>query len=264
MSTWTPGKAFARVTEALELAGCRTIGSGRQRQYTCPSHDDRHPSLSVTDGESKVLIWCHSPDCDTDSVLRSLGLTRADLFDERRGRKQIRRWVAAEYRYTDERGELLFVKVRYVPKGFAIKRPDGRGGWAWDLARDTRRVLYRLPRLVTAPQSACIWVVEGEKDVHALEAVGEIATCNFDGASSAGQHPKWRADYSPFLAGRDVLIVADRDEDGRTHARYVLVCLERIARSVWIVEAATGKDAADHFSAGYTVTDFIWWSNTNG
>jgi hypothetical protein len=260
MTMWTPSKAFIRVTEALERSGSCGAGSGRQRRYTCPSHDDRRPSLSVTDGEAKVLIWCHSPECDTDSVLKSLGMTRADLFDERRGRTQRRRRVVAEYRYTDERGELLFVKVRYEPKSFAIKRPDGHGGWAWNMARDTRRVLYHLPRLVTAPSSACIWVVEGEKDVHALEDLGEIATCNFDGASSAGERPKWRADYSPFLAGRDVLIVADRDEDGRTHARYVLLCLNGIARSVWIVEAASGKDAADHLRGGYAVTDFVWWN----
>jgi hypothetical protein len=258
MNTWAPSRAFGRVCDALDQVGCRSTGSGRQRSYTCPSHDDRNPSLSVTDGESRVLLHCHAG-CDTDDVLEKLGLTRASLFDDQRGRDQPRRRVVAEYRYVDEQGELAFVKERLEPKSFRIKRPDGCGGWAWGLAPDTPRVLYRLPQLLAAPKSACIYVVEGERDVHALEAAGEIATCNFDGASSAGDRPKWRADYSPVLVGRDVLIVADRDDEGRAHATYVAACLDKITRSCWIVEAAAGKDSADHIGAGYAVTDFVWW-----
>jgi hypothetical protein len=256
--TWTPSPAFDRMLSALEGAGSRVTGSGRQRKAQCPAHDDRDPSLSVTDGNDRVLIRCHKG-CDTDDVLAALGLASRDLFDESR-RDQPRRLVVAEYRYADERGELLFVKSRYEPKSFAVKRPDGHGGWAWGLAPETRRVLYRLPRVLAAEPSDVIFVVEGEKDVHALEAAGQIATCNFDGASGAGERPKWRADYSPVLAGRDVLVVADRDEDGRIHARYIAASLDGIARSLWIVEAAAGKDAADHLAAGYAVTDFAWWN----
>jgi len=67
------------------------------------------------------------------------------------------------------------------------------------------------------------------------------------------------ADYSPVLVGRDVLIVADRDDEGRAHATYVAACLDKITRSCWIVEAAAGKDSADHIGTGYAVTDFVWW-----
>jgi len=260
MSTWTASKAFTRVTEALERAGCRSTGSGRQLSFCCPAHDDRNPSLSVTDGEERVLIWCHSPSCDTDSVLEKLGLGRADLFDTPgNSHDQPRRRVVAQYRYTDENGELLFVKERLEPKSFRIKRPDGHGGWAWNLAPDTRRVLYRLPRVLAAPDSAVIFIAEGERDVDALEGAGEIATTNYDGAGRSGEHPKWRADYAPVLAGRDVLVVADRDEDGREHARYIAASLDRVARFCWIIEAAEGKDAADHLGAGLTVGAFRWW-----
>lgn len=260
MSGWAASKAFDRVTGALERAGCRGTGSGRQLYYRCPHHDDRKPSLSVTDGEDRVLIWCHSPSCDTDSVLAALGLTRADLFDDaRREEAAPRRRVTARYRYTDEAGELLFVKERLEPKSFRVKRPDGHGGWAWNLAPDTRRVLYRLPRLISAPPEAAVFIAEGERDVDALEAAGEYATCNYDGASSAGERPKWRADYVPLFAGREVLVIADRDEEGREHAAYVAASLEGTARFAWIVEAAAGKDAADHLAAGLGVTDFRWW-----
>lgn len=260
--TWAASRAFERVTEALERAGCRGSGTGRQRQYTCPvpAHDDHRPSLSVTDGQARVLLYCHGP-CDTDAILDALSLTAADLFDEQPDRiDRQRRRVVATYSYHDEAGELLFQKLRFEPKDFRVRRPDGHGGWTWGLAPETPRVLYRLPRLVAATPADQIWVVEGERDVHVLEQAGEIATTNYDGASKPGDRPTWRADYLPYLAGRDVLIVADRDEAGQQHASYVLRCLENIARFAWIVEAKSGNDTADHFAAGYGIGDFRWWS----
>jgi putative DNA primase/helicase len=260
MTTWAASTAFERVTGALEQAGCRTTGTGRQRSYTCPVHEDHRPSLSVTDGQERVLIKCHFG-CDTDDLLAKIGLGRRDLFDgerERNGREPRR--IVAEYPYTDEAGTVLFVKVRYQPKSFHVKRPDGRGGWEWGIGADTRRVLYRLPRIVTAQPSDVIWIAEGEKDVHALEARGQVGTTNYDGASKSGERPKWRAEYSPFMVGRDVRIVADRDDGGRAHAEYVELCLRGIARSLEVVEAAQGKDAADHFGAGLGIGDFVRWS----
>ena len=68
----------------------------------------------------------------------------------------------------------------------------------------TRRVLYSLPRVIEAVAAGrTIYVVEGEKDVHAIERAGEVATCNPGGAG------KWREDYSAALAGAKV-VVADR------------------------------------------------------
>jgi len=262
-STWAAGSAFTRLIEALERHGQRVTGMGRQRKTHCPvpAHEDRNPSLSITDGESRVLVRCHAG-CDTDDLLAAVGLARRDLFDEP-GRPQDRtprRREVAEYLYTDRHGEVLFAKVRYEPKSFAVKRPDGRGGWRWGLEPDTPRVLYRLPRVLAAQPADCIWIVEGEKDANALEAAGEIATCNFDGASKDGHRPKWHPEYSQVLAGRDVLIVADRDDEGRAHAWQVFTSVRPVARSAWIVQAAAGKDAADHLAAGLGVCDFVWWN----
>jgi hypothetical protein len=258
MTTWTASKAFTRVREAAERAGCTVTGNGRQLSVTCPAHEDHEPSLSITDGQDRVLIKCHAG-CDIDDILGKLGLNRRDLFDGDREHRERRR-IVAEYPYTDEAGTVLFVKVRYVPKSFHVKRPDGRGGWIWGLAPETRRVLYRLPRVVTAKPSDLIWVVEGEKDVHALEARGQVATTNFDGASKSGDRPKWRGEYSPFMVGHDVRIVADRDPEGRAHAEYLELCLRGIARTLEVVEAAQGKDAADHLGAGLGLGDFVRWS----
>src|SRR5262249_8439441 len=86
--------------------------------------------------------------------------------------------IVATYDYADETGKLLFQTVRYYHKNFAQRRPDGNGGWIWNL-EGVRRVLYRLPE-VTAAQTVCI--AEGEKDAENLRTLGFVATTNPMGA----------------------------------------------------------------------------------
>lgn len=52
----------------------------------CPCHEDKRPSLSLSDGKSGVVLWCWGG-CDSKLVLRHLidtGLTWADFFYEQR------------------------------------------------------------------------------------------------------------------------------------------------------------------------------------
>lgn len=58
-----------------------------------------------------------------------------------------------------------------------------------------------------------------------------------------------RWDWSP-LKGRRVIVVADKDEAGRTHADDVAAQLVNVASSVEIAEPAVGKDISDHITAG--------------
>ncbi|MGZ4373060.1 MAG: toprim domain-containing protein, partial [Gaiellaceae bacterium] len=113
-------------------------------------------------------------------------------------------------------------------------------------------MLYWLPRVLEAVAAdETVYVVEGEKDVHALERAGVVATTNAMGAG------KWRKEYAKTLRGADVVIIADGDTAGREHAAKVAASLDDVARSVLIVEAAEGKDAADHLGAGHTVDEFV-------
>ena len=114
-------------------------------------------------------------------------------------------------------------------------------------------MLYRLPRVVAAVTSGeVVSVVEGEKDVHALERAGVTATCNPGGAG------KWRDEYSEYLRGAVAVVVTDKDEAGRAHARQVQRSLTGVAAEVRLVQAAEGsKDAADHLRAGNTVEQFV-------
>lgn len=158
----------------------------------------------------------------------------------------------ASYRYTDEHGEPLFTVHRWPGKRFSQQPPDGRAGAG---AMDgVRLVLYRLPRLLAAGGAGdAVYFVEGEKDVHAAEAAGATATCNPGG----GGRGKWRADYAEYFRGvSTIVIVADRDEPGTEHAREVTTSLERVAPCI-TVQAAIGKDLADHLAAGLPLDELV-------
>ena len=129
--------------------------------------------------------------------------------------------IIATYDYVDADGRLLFqvCRVGGDRKSFRQRRPNGRGGWTWNLD-GVAPVLYRLPELVQVDRSRPVYVVEGEKDVDNLLAIGVVATTNPGGAG------KWRSEYSAVLADRCVVIIPDNDDAGRRHA-------EAVARSLW-------------------------------
>src|SRR5688500_12529888 len=59
------------------LRGVRRTARGFMAR--CPAHDDRHPSLSIADGDGKVLIRCWAG-CKTEEVMAAIGLHLRDLF----------------------------------------------------------------------------------------------------------------------------------------------------------------------------------------
>jgi hypothetical protein len=243
--------AFKELCQRAE--GAAREHSPIQVDVICPSHEDSTPSLSLgvrTVGDPGATAKCHAG-CRTEDVMAAWGLPMAALYDSWWLRRNGHSAVEDTYDYTDERGELLFQVVRKTGKHFLQRRPDGNGGWAWKLG-DTRRVLYRLPAVVGAAKAGrVVYVVEGEKDVHALEDVGQVATCNPGGAG------KWRAEYAEPLRGARVVVVADRDDPGRKHAQEIAACLAGVAFSAVVVEPTVGKDATDHLAAGHDVGKFV-------
>lgn len=254
MTSLSQGTAFDRVVDALTATtGHHPKGNDRQRASRCPAHDDHNPSLSVTRGTDRVLIKCQAG-CDTDDVLAALNLNRADLYDEPLAAPE-RATVIAAYDYVDEHGAQLFQVCRLQPKTFRQRRMNGSGKWSWKLG-DTRRVLYRLPAVLAAASAGqTIYIVEGEKDVHAVEAAGAVATTNPGGAG------KWRPEYAQMLKGAKVIVVADRDEPGRKHAEQILTSLHEAKIDTRLAEPTAGKDIADHLAAGRTLDDLRPVSN---
>lgn len=135
--------------------------------------------------------------------------------------------VLTAYDYHAEDGSLLYQVVRKIPKAFVQRRPDGSGGWIWKMAGVTR-VPYHLPDLMRAPDDTLVFICEGEKDVDRLRAAGLVATTNPGGAG------KWLPSMSPYLRGRDVIILQDNDIAGADHALDVAGKLHGIARTITI------------------------------
>lgn len=252
--------AFERVCRAVaDHTGRPVRGGGANRSAVCPAHDDNDPSLSITRAHDRVLINCQAG-CDIDAILQEIGLTRADLFDEpaKPTEQPGRPTLVATYEYTDPNGKVLFCKGRFQPKDFRVWRPKPGGGKDWGIG-GAPRVLYRLPKIIQAiSEGRPILLVEGEKDVHAAERAGAVATCNFDGAARADQRPKWRPEYGNTLRGAHVIIVADNDEAGHAHARAARADLTGKAASVRVVRGLVGTphaDLADHLAAGHGLDD---------
>lgn len=213
----------------------------------CPAHEDTNQSLSIDERDGTLLLKCFAG-CEFEDIVAALGAGGA----RNSGSPSASRWrEVASYPYVDERGLLLFEVVRFEPKSFRQRRPDGAGGWLWNL-QGVRRVLFHLPELIAAVErKEPAFIVEGEKDVLALESIGLVATCNPGGAG------KWLPEYSAFFRGADIRVIADRDAPGRKHAGMVQNALQGIAASATVVEVPTGKDAFDYVSTGATKTDFF-------
>jgi len=234
----------SRLTSILErLPGAHRNGRGWVAR--CPAHEDRNPSLSVDERDGKILLYCHAG-CTVDAICTALGIEMRELFAD--GTPTLPR-IVAEYRYDDERGNVLFEVVRFEPKDFRQKRPDGKGGWVWNL-NGTRRVLYRLSEVIAAQS---VLIVEGEKDVESARSLGLVATCNPGGAG------KWREEYSESLSGKRVAIIADADEPGRKHAQAVAASLYGKAESLTVVEFPTSKDLSEWLKAGGNRRVLLGW-----
>ncbi|MCD2099617.1 DnaB-like helicase C-terminal domain-containing protein [Rhodococcus qingshengii] len=217
--------AYDRVLDAFRSQGL-IVQEKRDGVADCqaPGHSDRDRSVRVTRTEGQTLVCCFSD--PTDQVLDTLGLRYSDLFDNPKGVK---------YEYDDGR-----IVVRSPDKDF--KQYGNKQG----------NSLYRVNRAVEAISNGRpVFLTEGEKDVHAIEAAGGIAACTAMGAGKAKMF-----DFTP-LRGGTITIVADKDEAGEKHAREVAATLLGLDCTVSIVNAAEGKDAADHIAAGNLLDGFI-------
>lgn len=72
-----------RVTAAEFAARCDGAQQRADGSWlaSCPAHDDRSPSLSLTDGDGATLVHCFAG-CEPRAIAESVGLSLSDLFDE--------------------------------------------------------------------------------------------------------------------------------------------------------------------------------------
>lgn len=247
------GRSIDRVLEALKACGAQPQPTRKPGQWSarCPGHDDRKPSLSISEAtDGKVLLHCHAG-CPPESIVRALGLEMHDLMPERTDSRTDRaqakstrvqaksetasdgrvfatpedaQWaleatlgpVAARWDYSSATGELVGAVLRWnTTRGKEIrpvaKHPDG---WRIGVMPEPRP-LYKLPEILKAPPDVPIVVVEGEKAAEAAQRLGLVATTSAGGAQAAS-----KTDWSP-LRGRRVIVLPDNDSAGERYAEDV-------------------------------------------
>ena len=218
----------------------RRVGTGWMAR--CPAHPDRNPSLSIRQDSDRVLVHCHAGCSQVHVIdeLRARGLWEPCTKDDAS--------ITDIYDYTDEHGRLTYQIVRYIPKSFKQRRPDGAGGWIW--RKHSRQLLYRLPEVLDAP---IVFVVEGEKDVETLRSHGFVATTN-----AGGSNAKWLDEYTKALAGREVIIIPDNDAPGWNRAAGIANALLGVAARIRLLPLPEGiKDISDWFAAGHSECELI-------
>ena len=229
-------------------------GSGDQFYSKCPLHNKEGESLSILwvpgkDGNGDILFNCHGH-CSWKEIYKKA--EDDGLIPKWAPTKRVRTGATVEfwidqgfkhitcYPYQNEDGVLLYEKHRFLDlkgkKTYRQRRADGNGGFdRWkldDKDRSTRKVLYNLPAICKAIQTAqTIFIMEGEKDCDLAVKDGLIATCNFDGAG------KWREeDSEPLIGAARIIQVIDNDWAGYEHLNLVGASLLAKGQALeWIV-----------------------------
>lgn len=227
---------------------------GDWRDALCPFHEDRSRSFTfnVKSGGWKCQAGCGSGGlkeiADRSQIPFPRGSEPSTKHEPKKAAAQV---LETTYDYNDEQGALVFQVLRYkkgASKTFRQRHPDGAGGWIWKMD-GVRVVPYRLPEILAADPAATVFIVEGEKDVDNLLALGLVATSNHGGAG------KWKNDHARHLVGRRVVILPDNDTPGRKHADVVAASLQGVALETRILElpALPEKgDVSDWLDAGGT------------
>ena len=217
------------------------IRNGNEFEYTalCRFHEDSKPSFGFNAMTGQCL--CHACgfkgdiftvygkvngiEGDFQAVLRGIA-SEFGIISTGRLQAASKPIITKIYDYHDETGKLLFQTVRYDPKNFKQRQPDGKGGWIWNL-NGIELVLYHLPEIIKAAE---VFIVEGEKDVESLNALKITATTAPMGAG------KWRECFNRYLSGKDIVILPDNDKPGRDHAHKIAHALHGSVKTIKVID----------------------------
>ncbi len=229
----------------------------------CPAHEDRTPSLSVSEGDDgRALVKCHAG-CKVEEVVVAIDLSLADLMPTVTSRPS--KFKSAKSKAPDLESPVASAKASSTNgRTFrtakdavgALERAQGKrsASWVyfnaggepvgmvirWDLpdGSKTIRPVARtadgwqigaigkprpLYNLPGLADAGRIVVVEGEKAADAARSLGFQAT-----TSSGGAEAPHATDWQP-LAGKDVWILPDNDDPGRKYAVAVTAILAALS-----------------------------------
>jgi len=222
---------------------------GAEWQGLCPYHADKIPSLKVDEEKGLWTCFaCRIGGSAFDWVIRRDGVDFKEAKHRLEGYVPIEKTIIATYDYSDAQGRLLFQVVRYHPKGFSQRQPDGKGGWLNNL-KGIEPVLYNLQALATAE---VVYICEGEKDANWLISLGLIATTSPGGAAN------WKPHYAQSLASKKVICLPHNDVEGERYIAQAVASLKGIAKEILTCHLPgllPKGDVSDWLDAGNDVKD---------
>ncbi len=188
----------------------------------CPSHDDGDPSLLIGEGKTQDIVVTCRAGCKGRDLIQALK-SRKLWPDYSKKRRQKRKKIG-EYDYYSSNGRYLFTKLKFAtPNGgkdynVGVKDPKAPNGFKAGFPKGLKAPLYRLPDLIAAGGERAVFIVEGEKDVDNLTALGAIAVCNHDGAGN------WHDHHTPWFEDLDVVFPITIKQDEPTPHSYMRLC----------------------------------------
>ena len=240
-------KDFADVVS--RIPGVKVTGNKAIAPCPLPEHKTPQGHLNLKDAGDKALVTDQGGRHTYEDICQALGFDSLTYNGNGAEAK-----ITATYDYTDADGKLLYQVVRYDPKDFKQRRPDGAGDWLWNI-KGVKLALYRLPEVLEAvKQGKTVYICEGERDCDNLAKLGLSATTNSGGAE------KWRPELSEALADAPVVILPDKDAPGKRHAAKVASLLYGKVKSLKVLELPDRdghqvKDASDWIAAGGTLLE---------
>lgn len=172
--------------------------------------------------------------------------------------------IVKQYPYHSADGEVIYEVLRYqfkMPDGswqidrktgnpkktFRQRRPDGKGGFIFNLDGIGHTIYRHNDVEIAISESQTIYFVEGEKDADTLVRGGLCGTTNSSGAQG------WKPHLAEIFKGADVVIIVDNDEPGIKAGEVRAASLKGIAGRIRVLNLA---DHVKDFPAKGDVTEW--------
>ena len=238
---------------------------GNKAQATCPAHNDKKASLTITEGKKCTLFYCHAG-CCLDDILLGAGLSKKDIFydlgnSEKSWRAYVerreKRRIEAVYNYVSCNGSYAYTKIRLEGKKLLygiLENECFSYGLPSNRPKKSYRAIYgnikAIQRAIQGGQP--IFIPEGEKDCDTLKRQGYTAF-TYGGATD------WQPELAELVKGANVIILADNDDPGIKVANTILRDIQAVVKSAKIIIPMPDQpktDITDYFEAGHTKQEF--------